>query len=244
MLISIGLHIFINDCYSGGVVRRMPVMEGAPTAPVKARSRATSLDAIPPQQNGAGAGRDSEEAVSEGEGVARAAAALVSVKVDVDETAKPLMFHGDGTSAQGNCTGCWCVETRANGHMTCVVKDEPVEATSSGGASDEDEDIRARQAGVKRRGGELSTTGAENLSKRARHELDESGLGDEEDERERVVRNFVESASAEGPEEAARCAEALRSELNMLRALAEAKEREWNQVRFFIENSGQVDFVV
>ncbi|KAF4519761.1 hypothetical protein B566_EDAN010355 [Ephemera danica] len=202
---------------AGGVLHRMPVMEGAAAviAPknVKARSRAASLDAVPTQTHNGGAGvaRDSEEAVSEGEGVARAAAALVSVKVDVDE--KPLVFRGDGTTA--------------------AVKEEPAEqATSSGGASEDDDDAQAaRQSGgsVKRRG-EVSVSAGETLLKRARRDLEDSGPGDEEDERERMVRNFVDSASSEGPDEAARCAESLRSELNMLRALAEAKEREWNQL--------------
>lgn len=107
-----------------------------------------------------------------------------------------------------------------------IVKEEPVEqATSSGCGSEEEDEVRARQ-GNKRTRVDGSGEGAD---KRARLAHDDEPM-DEEDDRERMVRSFVDAASGEGPEEAARCADSLRNELNMLRALAEAKEREWNQV--------------
>ena len=112
------------------------------------------------------------------------------------------------------------------------VKNEPTEhATSSGcGSDEEDADLRSGRAPAPKRRGEGGGAGGGKRSRLLALE-DSPPPGEDDDDRERTVRGFVEAAVGEGPEDAARFAETLRSELNMLRALAEAKEREWNQVR-------------
>jgi hypothetical protein len=106
------------------------------------------------------------------------------------------------------------------------VKAEPSSehATSSGCGTDDEESPRSSVSRSKRALKEGGVAG-EPEAKRARR-LD-SEL--EEDERERMIRAFVESNEAPA-EEAARCVDVLRNELSMLRQLAEQKEHEWNQL--------------
>lgn len=97
-------------------------------------------------------------------------------------------------------------------------------ATSSGCGTDDEESPRSSVSRNKRAMKEASLVGGEPEAKRARRFDEEL----EEDERERMIRSFVEQNEA--PEEAARCVDVLRNELGMLRQLAEQKEHEWNQL--------------
>lgn len=109
----------------------------------------------------------------------------------------------------------------------CVpVKAEPSSehATSSGCGTDDEESPRSSVSRNKRALKEASLGSSEPEAKRARRFDEEL----EEDERERMIRTFVEANEA--PEEASRCVDVLRNELSMLRQLAEQKEHEWNQL--------------